>query len=224
MHPLWLVAGTSCPSQREALQGLHMFVAPALDGVRAPHRRISLTKGLLWAPVQQGDEIILMASSHLAFPLLQLFLLLLQRCSCLQESLYWRRVFGFCPLSAPCTFCGGGAAHEDGNMSKTKAACLVWPRLDFKAGFPVWTNAQLGLKFKKVKIRGLHIQEYIKVKELGAAISMQHWAQPLASHPCTVQEQGDVSNSARHSLPGFPPRSDQTRNLEGLKLKKYPYT
>lgn len=128
-----------------------------------------------------------MASSHLASPLLQLFLLLLQRCSCLQESLYLRRVFGFCPLSAPRTFCGGGAAPEHGNMSKTKAVCLVWPRLDFRAGFPVWTNAQLGLKFKKVKIRGLHIQEYIKVKELGEAISMQCWAQPLASHPCAAR-------------------------------------
>lgn len=59
--------------------GLCMCLWPLpCDAVTAP-----LTKGLLWAPVQQGDEIILMASSHLALLLLQLLLLLLQRCSCL---------------------------------------------------------------------------------------------------------------------------------------------
>lgn len=77
-------SGTSCPSQSMKLSRTCTCLWPLpCDGVTVPHRRISLAKGLLWAPVQQEDEIILMASSHLAFLLLQLFLLLLQRCSCL---------------------------------------------------------------------------------------------------------------------------------------------
>lgn len=77
-------SGTSCPSQSVKLSRTCTCLWPLpCDGVTVPHGRISLTKGLFWAPVQQGDEIILMASFHLAFLLLQLFLLLPQRCSCL---------------------------------------------------------------------------------------------------------------------------------------------
>ena len=70
--------------------------------------------------------------------------------------------------------------EETCNTSKTNVGCLVWPCLDFRAGFPVWTNARLRAKFKKVKIRTLHIQEYIKENEAPAAISTQPWPQPQA--------------------------------------------
>lgn len=97
-HPPRPFPGTSCPARGEKRSRTGACSRPLpCDGVRAPRRRISLTKGLLWAPVQPGDEIILMASSHLAFLLLQLFLLLLRRCSCLRETLNWgRRDFGSC--------------------------------------------------------------------------------------------------------------------------------
>jgi len=96
------------------------------DGVTAPHGRIPLTKGLLWAPVQQGDEITLMASTHLAFLLLQLFLVLLQRCSCLWELLNWsRRGFGFCLPSAPYTFWGGGAVFPRRPVTQARQTLAV---------------------------------------------------------------------------------------------------
>lgn len=70
--------------------------------------------------------------------------------------------------------------EETCNTSKTNVGYLVWPHLDFRASFPVWTNARLRAKLKKVKIRMLHIQEYIKENEASAAISTQPWTRPQA--------------------------------------------